>query len=362
MDLGQGTKPLPLVPISSWAHAPEPPPRDWIWEGLIPAGKVTSLLGNGGTGKTLLALQIGLHVAMGRPLFNVPIKGGPVLGIFCEDDVDELRRRLASACAAERIDMEEASGLIAMSREGEDSVLCEFKRDHIRLTRFHSELEATVAALKPRLLILDTAADLFAGDFLSTPHVRQFLKIALGGICKRHSCGILLLAHPSASAMASGDGGGFSTAWNNSVRSRLYLRTQRATGDEPKSNEELGDQRIIELKKTNYGPPDKKIPVRWQSGCFVFDIEPIEGLEQKGARVKTTRVSVAAYDFIRARYPLSLGFREIFDALRDRGDIPEGDYDERRKPLSRALRELTAEGLIEAVSTPRGHYRAKAST
>jgi RecA-family ATPase len=68
-------------------------------------------------------------------------------------------------------------------------------------------------------------------------------------MCLRHETAVLLLAHPSASAMASGDGGGFSTAWNNSVRSRLYLRR-------PKSEdaEAIADRRVLEVRKANYGP------------------------------------------------------------------------------------------------------------
>jgi RecA-family ATPase len=354
-NLGGQVKALAPEVAASWAAEQPPAMREWIVEGLIPSGRVTSLLGNGGLGKTLLALQIGLHVSLGLPIFGTPTKGGPVLGIFCEDEQTELNRRIRSACAAQQLDLAAADRFHVLSRDGQDSVLCTFERDHIRLTQFYAQLDATVAEIAPSLLILDTTADLYAGDFLSTPQVRQFLKIAIGGLCTRHGCGVLLLAHPSAAGMASGDGGGFSTAWSNSVRSRLYLRAQKTVIDEVET--EPADRRMLEVRKSNYSTSGNKIPLLYQSGAFVLDLDPVEGIESKSGRVRTGRISVAAFDYLRKRSPLTCGFREIFDSLRASGDIPEGDYDERRKPLNRALRDLTAEGLIEACSTPRGSYR-----
>src|SRR5262245_45499416 len=131
VDLGQQARPLDLTPTAAWAARPRPAPREWVLEGLIPAGKVTSLLGNGGLGKTLAAIQIGLHVAVGRPLFDLAVSGGLVLGVFCEDDEDELDRRLRDACAAEGVDLADTDRLIYRSREGQDSVLCTFERDHL---------------------------------------------------------------------------------------------------------------------------------------------------------------------------------------------------------------------------------------
>lgn len=354
-NLGGQVKPLPLVFASEWSDV-EPAPRQWVLEGLIPAGCVTSLAGNGGLGKTLLALQIGLHVSTGRSLFGVKTIPGPVLGLFCEDDEPELNRRLRMACAAENMTLAEVDCFVPMSREGEDSVLCTFVNDHIELTPFYRQLEATIAAMRPWLVILDTAADLFAGDFISTPHVRQFLKIALGGLCKRYGCAILLLSHPSKAGQASGEGDGFSTAWNNSVRSRLYLRAPKPEGDEPADPEAIKDRRVLEVKKSNYGATGETIDLQYDRGCFVLDPEPIDRQLRKG--VNGTRLAVAALDYLRKRAPLSILFREVFDVLQAQGDIAEGEYQQRRKPLYRAIDSLVEEGLVEHASTPRGAYRA----
>lgn len=348
-------KPLTVEPVSAWAHRPAPAPREWVVEGMIPAGRVASLLGNGGLGKTLLAVQLGVHIATGRDLFGTPVSGGPVLGIFCEDEQDELERRWRSACAGEGLSLADVDRFYALSRDGQDSLLCTFERDHIKLTAFYHELEATVRALEPRLLILDTAADLFAGDFMSTPQVRQFLKIALGGLCVRYGCAILLLAHPSASAMSTGDGGGFSTAWNNSVRSRLYLR--RPKGDDP---EEAQDRRVLEVRKSNYAADGNAVPLLFQDGYFVRDPDPIDESPAGAKRSSApTKAAFSLLEYVRRAEGLAVPFGDILDYATGAGVVP-ADITEaaKRKQVQRALRSLCDAELVRKCQMPRGHYRA----
>ena len=70
-----------------------PPERNFIVGAWLPAGCVTSPYGAGGVGKSLLAQQLATCVATGKPFCSHPVRSGPVLGLFCEDD--ELWRRQA---------------------------------------------------------------------------------------------------------------------------------------------------------------------------------------------------------------------------------------------------------------------------
>jgi RecA-family ATPase len=224
----------------------------------------------------------------------------------------------------------------------------------MELLPFYAQLEATVDALRPRLLILDTAADMFAGDFMSTPHVRQFLKVALGGLCVRHGCAVLLLAHPSQSGQNSGDGGGFSTAWSNSVRSRLYLR--RPSGD----GEATQDRRILEVRKANYATDGVKIPLLYGAGAFALDPDPLEeGSAAKRSARGATKLTLAVHAFLtdKGRGGATVPFGEIFDHLRARGAFGDSNADASRKSLQRALKQLRDEEVVEACSVPRGSYR-----
>jgi RecA-family ATPase len=86
-------------------------------------------------------------------------------------------------------------------------------------------------------------------------------------LCIKHSCAILLLAHPSMSGISTGSGLSGSTDWNNAVRSRLYLRTPPADkdGGEPDQN-----RLMLETRKSNYREGDTgKIEIEWRDGVFV---------------------------------------------------------------------------------------------
>jgi RecA-family ATPase len=210
-----------------------------------------------------------------------------------------------------------------------------------------------VAKIRPRLTIIDTAADVFAGDFMSTPHVRQFIKFALGGLCKRHDTAVLLLAHPSAAAMANGDGAGFSVAWNNSVRSRLYLRRPKTDDAEA-----AADRRVLEIKKSNYGPTGAIIPLAYEAGRFTLDSEPIDEAARPIRAAKSdTRLSMAVMGYFSAKAASGqvVSFGPIFEALQSAGDIPKGHYDTVRKPLQRTLKDLVGAGLLGQTDVPRGY-------
>lgn len=72
---------------------------------------------------------------------------------------------------------------------------------------------------------------------------------------------VLLLSHPSVQGMQSGTGLSGSTAWNNSVRSRLYF-----TAD--KNDEDL---RLLKTMKANYGRKGAETILRWHEGAFILD-------------------------------------------------------------------------------------------
>ena len=353
-------EPLAVEPASLLAKRDPPPARDWICEDLgLPAGRVTSLIGNGGFGKSTIAHQILIATALSRPLFGMPVKGGPVLGVFCEDETAELERKTRTLCKADAIELGLLDTAYILSRDGKDNVLCAFDHDQILLTEFYWQLDATIASIKPRLTLIDTAADVFAGDFVSTTHVRQFIKTCLGGLCVRHETAVLLLAHPSASGMASGDGGGFSVAWNNSVRSRLYLRR-------PKSDnaDAIADRRVLEVRKANYGPSGGMIPLLYQDGRFVLDPEPIdEAAKQTRAARIDTRLSLAAMDYFKRKAGSGqiVAFGSLFEALQGSGHIPRGNYETVRKSLQRTLKNLVENELLSQCEVPRGYRITKES-
>ena len=56
-------------PVRAW-EAPEPPPLRFVVADLLPEGYPTSLYGDGATGKSYIALILGMHVVLGVPFLG----------------------------------------------------------------------------------------------------------------------------------------------------------------------------------------------------------------------------------------------------------------------------------------------------
>jgi len=79
---------LPFINPADW-HGQPVPKREWFLDGLIPRRQVTILNGDGGVGKSLLALQIAAASALGCETIGMLPMAGRVLYLGAEDEADE---------------------------------------------------------------------------------------------------------------------------------------------------------------------------------------------------------------------------------------------------------------------------------
>lgn len=240
------------------------PPREWLVPNLIPKGKVTLLTGDGGVGKSRLAQQLWTAVATGRDFLDMQVTPGRPLALFCEDDNDEVWRRQVEINKALGLAMDDLHQGHWISGVGVDCALMSFEGGDAkgRFTTAFADLLATAQRIRPDLIIVDTVADTFAGNENDRGQVNRFIKAGLGRFCSEIGATVLLCGHPSRSGLQTGDGASGSTAWNNAVRSRLYLTRPDRGGR---------DDRLLSAKKSNYGPAVDDIHLRWSAGVFAVD-------------------------------------------------------------------------------------------
>ncbi|WP_339045289.1 AAA family ATPase [Candidatus Mesenet endosymbiont of Agriotes lineatus] len=256
---------LKKIDTSIWTNtAPE---RKWIIKDWLPVGSVTALYGDGGVGKSLLAQQLMTAAAIGKPWLGIDIEQIKTYGVFCEYDEEELWRRQCTINAFYQLDMQSPAfldNICLSSRVGENNLLMVFDNKGIgQLTPYFQELLADIELFQPKLVILDTAADLFGGNENDRSHVRQFIQNCCGHIAKTIKGAVLLCAHPSDSGIIRKTGTGGSTAWNNSVRSRWYL-------SKPDRADASDIDRVLCRKKSNYSASEQnQISFYWQNGAFV---------------------------------------------------------------------------------------------
>jgi RecA-family ATPase len=251
---------LPVIDPRDWQDKPVPE-REWLVEGFIPHRTVTLWSGDGGSGKTQTALQLIVAVALRKQWLGRDVGPGPCLLYTAEDEADELHRRLATTVQKAGHELCQLDGVRLIPMAGRDALLAESnKASRIVYTRLFTKLKAEVELLKPRLVVIDPAADVFGGDEINRSQVRSFVS-GLSALALECDCAVVLLSHPSLTGLNSGTGTSGSTAWSNSVRSRLYLQ---AVKDDP-------DRRVLKVVKANYGRTGEEIKIRWDDGVYVVD-------------------------------------------------------------------------------------------
>lgn len=278
---------LPLATIDLSAVPVEAvPDRMWIVPNLIPDRNVTDLSGDGGLGKSLLALQLGIAMTTKSDWLGTLPAPGVVLYVSCEDDPDEIMRRRNAVLAGMGLSPKDLHGfyLLDMTNAETTELAGPGKGGKFELTALYEEIGSTIAGIRRKhqsgetraCAIIDTRADMFGGNELSRVEVRAFVR-GLRRMCVKHDIAIILLSHPSASGMSSGSGQSGSTAWGNSVRSRLYLTAPPGEGDaEPDP-----DLRVLSNKKSNYGPRGSEITLRWKQGMFRPEGGSLSGMDKK---------------------------------------------------------------------------------
>ena len=260
--------------------------RSWLIDRWLPSSEISVIYGDGGTGKSLLAVQLAYALATRTPWLGLePERQRPVIYLACEDSVDELRRRFTSVCNGyDKLSMP----IHVLPWRGTNTYLCRFNRNgtiqetkayqHLRkeITDLHNYYRKKMADYDGLVIILDTLANLFSGNELEREQVQTFINQIIAGLCKTkkratdftHS--VVMLAHTNKSGQYSG-----STAWNNAVSSRLALarktiKTGKSKSDTPEIVRADNGSAVLELlvEKSNYGPDGSYCNIYYDEGKF----------------------------------------------------------------------------------------------
>jgi len=352
--------------------ADEDMPQQWIWNGYVPAGYVTLLSGHGGAGKSLCALQLAVCVAMGLPAFERATQRVQVLFVSAEDDAIMVMRRLRKICRCLQVDMTDLRQWLQVvdMTSGSPVLFDEVRELGVRrgaVTDTYTALTHLVRREGFGFIVVDNASDTFGADEINRAMVRGFLRSLTAWA--RHGGAVMLLGHvdknvsrgknvPREGADEAYSG---STAWHNSVRSRLFLQVL------PGGKLELLHQ------KCNVGPKLPPLQLAWSSDGVIqheSQVGAVHMIElklhlralltllidftERGEFVspeKNSRNHAVALMGTQRDFPKGLKATEIFDLLRDaerdglieRVQYRGGDRHPRsRWNVTAAGRELTA--------------------
>ena len=164
---------------------PEPDGPQWLVQDLWGACAVGIIGGVPKACKSMLALDLAVSVAsgtacLGRFEVHTP---GPVLIYLAEDALTSVRDRVAQLCRYRALPLRSLNLHVVTA----PSLRLDLKRDQIAL-------EKTLAALKPKLLVLDPLVRLHRLDENSAADVSGLLGF-LRDINRRHQLAIVLVHH-----------------------------------------------------------------------------------------------------------------------------------------------------------------------
>lgn len=252
----------------------EPPVRVWRWANFIPDMQATLITGAGASGKSLATQQMATCIAMGLPFLGVPTNACPSLYITCEDDLDELHRRQAAINEALGVKPAETRDrLLLVSLQGEvANELATFTSEgEMTIARRFDQIARTCLDRGLKHVTIDNTAHTFAGNENDRHQVAAFVNLnnrlaqIIGG-------SVLMVGHPN----KAGDSYSGSTAWENQVRSRLYLEVPRGVEGEPIDP----DMRVIRNEKANYSQRGAEVRFLWHRGAFVLEDAIPQGNER----------------------------------------------------------------------------------
>jgi hypothetical protein len=329
----------------------EPPPRQWLVDDWVAEGVVNSLYGGGGTGKSLLAMQLGAARAGRQNWLNLTTKPGATLGIFCEDDEDELHRRMWQIREAMGYSIGWPFEAFQMAtRVGEENRLVTLDRaGNAGAGPFYEKLVNKLEQLDPSLLILDTLADVYGANENAREQVNWFLKTMLSGLITHQKARgqiltVLLVGHPSLSgAQEGGRGYSGSGAWEAGVRSRLYLTKADPGGP---------DERTLTRGKANYSSAGDETAMRltYEAGIFKAEGPPEDPTT---AKIKKRVSDLVGWNwgmgkpFLEARGSPRNLFKALVPMLATELEVSRGQ-------VSHGIRECIEEGQI---FTSRNHAK-----
>lgn len=329
--------------------ATDPPKREYILEGVLPANVVGLLASMGGAGKSYLALQLAISVVTGLPFLGMRVSTpGAVLGLFAEDDESELHRRGRTLLDHFALDTQARDAvserLYIASRVGEDNMLTRTTSDgDVTRTALLAQLIETAKQIPDlRLIVIDPLSRSRGGNANNEEHATRFVE-ALEEIRKETGAAVLGLHHVSQSGIREGGGQEIvrgSTALVDGVRWVATL--QRLRGAEAKryglDEREAARYLRLDVPKSNYAPPFPGMWLRREEGGVIVpgELKETSGVHESKAAAEYIGIVARLQALLKEIGPITRN--EVRKHCGLKGSLKAGDQTV-RSVIERAIRE-----------------------
>lgn len=252
--------------VAQYLKSP-PPPRRYLLDKCLPIGKVGLVVGMGGVRKSMLMMQLQIAIATNMALCGYWGIGeaGASLGLYAEEDVEELHRRLYFATEDFTPNSRKLinENVYIKSMTGICTQLTEKQHSDAEMTKIVGRLILTAKQIPNlKLIILDPASRFRGGDENNSSDATRFVE-ACELIAKETGATVLIVHHVNKVSISSTDitqaAARGSSALTDGVRWQLNLSVM--SEKEAKAYGVPIDRRKYFVKcsitKNNYAPPQE---------------------------------------------------------------------------------------------------------
>lgn len=284
------TKAIPWLPsdMRIWLTT-APPAPEWLFEGVMVRGIVAGLAAAGGTGKSILMLELAISAAIGRALLKSLTPRGPLkVLIFLGEDPEEVTwRRFKAISDWADLSKEEELLLSANLKVYPYSAepLLVVKDNKAVETPRYGWMQVEMERQKPDLVIIDPKSRWFAGDENSNDHATRFVTM-LEKLIRPCRASMIVTHHVNKSRL---DGGSPSTSRGASAfpdATRLFFSMGRAKAARHiglKAEDHTKCELLLSITKSNYSATTPQ-PIRLcqllsKNGIIEEATEPMDKLD-----------------------------------------------------------------------------------
>ncbi len=180
--------------------------QHFILEPFIPFRSIVLFDGLGETGKSLLAMQLALCVASGKPFLNSLTNKQKTFYFTAEEDEYAFNDRLIKLMKGLNITNDDLAGNFRWLSVFSENFKCPIYRlfeiihGGVEKTAFYDYLLNIIAHFSPQLVILDSLVNLYGLDENNSSHASIFME-SLKMIAKNYNCSFFVLHHQTKEAM-----------------------------------------------------------------------------------------------------------------------------------------------------------------
>ena len=254
------------VDLSDLPIIQEFPPRKWIIEEWLPAGRPALFHAQGGGGKTRVAIQSSITTIINRDFFGWrPARQGSAVLVSGEEGNESIREIVWEICHALQLSPQEiqkvAQNLHIFDLAGEFSAPILYTADGWNAKGL-AVLEA-IQEIGPAIAFLDNVSACYGGPQTESGHIYGFVNGYSAAVGKEGAA-VLLMHENKASATSGNREHAYSgiAAWHNACRSRIEMMGEKGSPN----------TRKLMRPKANYAAQqadDDALVLEWQRGAFL---------------------------------------------------------------------------------------------